>query len=231
MKIDNKKTDNNKTNNNKIDNTMKKRIFSTILGVVVCGISVGFFKVAAYGVDPFQAFMAGLDQLVPIQFGTLYMIANCVLLLFSLTFDKHYLGLGTILNLFLVGYIVQFSQATILIITPEPSVALRIIYLIIGIGVMCFASAFYMTADLGVSTYDAVALILAHKWKVAPFKFCRIGSDLVCVIIGCVLYLLGGGKLSMIPTFAGIGTIVTAFFMGPLIEYFNEKFARPFMNK
>lgn len=215
----------------KNDNLMTRRIFSTILGVMICAISVGFFKVAAYGVDPFQAFMAGLDHLVPIQFGTLYVIANCVLLLFSLVFDKHYIGLGTILNLLLVGYIVEFSQRVILMVTPDPGIMLRAIYLIIGIVIMCFSSAFYFTADLGVSTYDAVALILSDKWHVAPFKFCRIGCDLVCVIVGCILYLISGGEWSMVMTFAGVGTIITAFFMGPLIEYFNVKFARPFLRK
>ena len=213
------------------DPYMTKRIFATILGVVVCAISVGFFKAAAYGVDPFQAFMSGLDSLIPIQFGTLYVIANICLLSFSFFIDKHYIGLGTVINLFLTGYIAQFSRDCILQITPEPGAGLRVGYLIFGIVLMCFSSAFYFTADLGVSTYDAVALILSEKWKVASFKFCRIGCDLCCVIIGCVLFLLAGGKVSMIPTFAGIGTIITAFFMGPLIEFFNKIFARPFLGK
>lgn len=213
------------------DSHMRKRILCTIFGVIICGISVGFFKVAAFGVDPFQTFMAGLDNLIPISFGTLYIIANCVLLLFSLFVDKHYIGLGTIINLFLVGYIVEFSQKIILSFNPTPSVLLRVIYLLIGIVVMCFSSAFYFTADLGVSTYDAVALILAEKWHVAPFKFCRIGCDLICVILGCILYILGGGKVSMLPTIAGVGTIITAFFMGPLISFFNETCAKPFLAK
>ena len=29
----------------------------------------------------------------------------------------------------------------------------------------------------------------------------------------------------------GVGTIITAFFMGPLIEFFNVKVARPFLAK
>jgi uncharacterized membrane protein YczE len=28
----------------------------------------------------------------------------------------------------------------------------------------------------------------------------------------------------------GIGTIITAFFMGPLIEFFNVRIARPLLN-
>ena len=103
--------------------------------------------------------------------------------------------------------------------------------LLVAIVIICFASSLYMTADLGVSTYDAVAIVMASKWKVAKFKYCRIMTDLVCVLTGCGLFLLGGGELSQIPTIAGVGTIVTAFFMDPLIEYFNVKIARPMLEK
>ena len=61
---------------------LPKRTAMTLFGVIICAISVGIFKIAALGVDPFQSFMAGLDALVPIDFGTLYVIANAVLLLF-----------------------------------------------------------------------------------------------------------------------------------------------------
>ena len=86
-----------------------------------------------------------------------------------------------------------------------------------------------MTADLGVSTYDAVAIVMSSKWKLGKFKYIRICTDLVCVVIGCVLFVLAGNSLSMIPTIAGVGTIITAFFMGPLIEFFNVHIARPFL--
>jgi len=86
-----------------------------------------------------------------------------------------------------------------------------------------------MTADLGVSTYDAVALILANTWQLWKFKYIRICTDLVCVISGAALFLLGGGSWSEIPAIIGIGTIVTAFFMGPLIELFNKVISRPLL--
>ena len=122
---------------------LPKRTAMTLFGVIICAVSVGIFKITALGVDPFQSFMAGLDALVPIDFGTLYVIANAVLLLFALIFDRHYIGIATFINLF----------------------------------------------------------------------------------------LLAGGSVSQIPTIAGIGTIITAFFMGPLIEFFNVHIARPILNK
>ena len=45
--------------------------------------------------------------------------------------------------------------------------------------------------------------------------------------MGCVLFVMAGNSISKIPTIAGIGTIITAFFMGPLIDLFCEKFAKP----
>lgn len=210
---------------------LPKRTAMTLFGVIICAISVGIFKIAALGVDPFQSFMAGLDALIPIDFGTLYVITNAVLLLFALIFDRHYIGIATFINLFLLGYITQFTYAFLQTVIVDPSIPVRIACLVIGVVIICFGSAFYMTADLGVSTYDAVALIIVNTWKKGKFQYVRIITDIICVILGCILFLLAGGTVGRIPTIAGIGTIITAFFMGPLIEFFNVHIARPILNK
>ena len=209
----------------------KRRIIMSLAGVVICAVSVGIFKLAALGVDPFQSLMSGLDAMIPIKFGTLYVIVNVVLLLFSLIADRSRIGLATFINLFLLGYITQFTYEFLQGVFPEPSMVLRVICLIIGIVVICFGSALYMTADLGVSTYDAVAIVMSSKWKWGKFKYIRICTDLVCVIAGCLLFVLAGNPIGKIPTIAGIGTIITAFFMGPLIEFFNDKIARPMLGQ
>nr|MCR4895170.1 hypothetical protein [Lachnospiraceae bacterium] len=171
-----------------------KRVGMSLFGVIICAISVGIFKIAALGVDPFQAFMAGLDDLIPIGFGTLYVITNAVLLLFALVFDRHYIGIATFINLFLLGYITQFTYQWLQTWIIEPSMGVRVLCLIIGVVIICFGSAFYMTADLGVSTYDAVALIIVNTWKKGKFQYVRILTDLACVILGVVLFLLSGGS-------------------------------------
>ena len=107
----------------------------------------------------------------------------------------------------------------------------RIICLLVGIVIICFGSAFYMTADLGVSTYDAVALVMSNTWKIGKFQYIRIVTDVICVLAGGIVFLIAGGAWKEIPTFIGVGTIITAFFMGPLIEFFNAKFARPFLGR
>lgn len=207
----------------------RRRIAMSLAGVIICAVSVGIFKLAALGVDPFQSLMSGLDALIPIEFGTLYVIVNAVLLLFSLIADRSRIGIATFINLFLLGYITQFSYAFLQGILPDPSLPVRIACLVIGIVIICFGSAIYMTADLGVSTYDAVAIVMSSKWHWGKFKYIRIITDLVCVAAGCILFVLAGNALGKIPTIAGAGTIITAFFMGPLIDFFNVKIARPLL--
>ena len=188
----------------------------SLAGVFICAVSVGIFKIAAFGVDPFQSLMAGLDNLIPIPFGTLYVLVNLVLLVFSLVADRRNIGIATFINLFLLGYITQFTYELLQGWLPDPSILVRSLCLLAGIVIICFGSSLYMTANLGVSTYDAIALFLGNKKKIAPFKFVRITTDLICVGLGFVMGCM-----------PGVGTIITAFFMGPLIEFFNRTIAEP----
>lgn len=204
---------------------MIKRLCMTLGGVVVCAFSVGMFKLADFGVDPFQSFAQGFH--IPfsgmLSFGTFYTILSLVFLVISFLLDRHKIGIATFINLFLTGYIVDFSYKMLGKAIPDPSFGLRIVLLILAVVIMCVGSALYFTSDLGVSVYDAIALSLGERkikvfGHIAPFKFIRIFTDCVCVIIGMIF-----GKMP------GVGTLVTAFFMGPLIDFFNRHMAEPML--
>ena len=195
----------------------RRRALMTLAGVSVSGVSVGLFKQAAFGVDPFQSFCNGLHQVIPMSFGTLYMLINAVMLLFALLFYRKYIGVTTFINLFLLGYLIDFSEQAIFALMGPPAMVTRIIYLVLAVVVLCFASSLYIVADLGVSTYDAIALFLAEK-KIAPFRLIRICTDLLCVGVGWAL--------GYVP---GAATVITALCMGPLIAVFIDKCASPIL--
>ena len=211
--------------------SQRKRIFMSLFGVLISGVCVGFMKVAAFGVDPFQVLVSGLDAAIPIDFGMLYVLINAVLLLFSLTADRRNIGIATFINLFLLGYVVDFTRGILDSLFPAPGMTLRIGFMAFGIIVLCIGSSLYMTANLGVSTYDAVAIVMSGKWKWGPFKYVRICTDLVCVVLGGLLIYFASGSISELAASIGVGTIVTAFFMGPLISFFNEKIAKPMLGE
>ena len=205
------------------DRKAPRRIVMALVGMALAGIAVGFFKRAFFGVDPFQCFCNGINQVIPIGFGTLYMIINAVLLVIDFFLDRHYIGISTFINLFLVGYAVEFSENLLARVFGDPGIPGRIAFLVVGIVVSCIAAALYYTADLGVSAYDAIPLHIADRkprlfGKVLPFRVIRIISDLICVGVGFALGFM-----------PGIGTIITALFMGPLISVFKRTFSDPLL--
>ena len=200
-------------------NKKTKRIFMTVAGVTICGFSVGMFNFSDFGMDPFQVFAHGLWALTPLGFGTFYMIINCIMLLVIFMIDKKKIGLGTLINIFLLGYVVEFSSWIYSELFPNPSLFVKIIFLLLGIVIICFGSSLYFVGNLGVSTYDAIALYISEH-GVAKFQYCRIGTDIICVIIG---FLFGAT--------VGVGTLITAFFMGPIIAFFKKHIAEPFLNR
>ena len=204
-----------------------RRILMSAAGVALCGFSVGMFKYASLGIDPFQNLMAGLNAVIPIRFGTLYVIVNALLLVFALIFDRTKIGIATFINLFFLGYIVDFGMAVCKNLFPAPSLTVRVLILAAGLILLCMSSSLYMTADLGVSTYDAIALVWADRQKKLPFSICRVITDAACILLGALLTVLSGRIEGLIGGVIGVGTIITAFFMGPLISWFNVHLSRP----
>lgn len=195
-----------------------KRLFMALIGTFLTGVSIAIFKTADFGTDPFTCLNLGIWNVSGIPYSIEYTIVNAILLIGIIIIKRHYIGIATVLNMLFIGAIVEKSMSLFGAYFPNPELPIRAILLVIAIILMCFSASLYFTADLGVSTYDAWALILADR-KVAPFRVCRIGTDIVCVTAGA---LMG--------TFPGIGTLITAFGMGPLIDFFNNKFSLPLLN-
>ena len=193
----------------------KKRLIMCISGVFLSGVAAGIFGFTAFGMDPFQVFAHGLWGLTPLSYGTFYVILNGILLAFMFFFNRRMIGLGTIINLFLLGYVVEYTDLILGRVFPSPSVLLRIVLMIFALILSSLAASLYFVAEMGVSAYDWIALTISDKKKWA-FRIVRIATDFICVLTGGLL----GATV-------GIGTVLTAFCMGPIIQFFNENVSMP----
>ena len=193
----------------------KKRLIMCISGVFLSGVAAGIFGFTAFGMDPFQVFAHGLWGLTPLSYGTFYVILNGILLAFMFFFNRRMIGLGTIINLFLLGYVVEYTDLILGRVFPSPSVLLRIVLMIFALVLSSLAASLYFVAEMGVSAYDWIALTISDKKRWA-FRVVRIATDFICVLTGGLL----GATV-------GIGTVLTAFCMGPIIQFFNEKISTP----
>ena len=143
----------------------KRRIAFMLLGNVLCGVSVAMFRMAGFGIEPFNLGVMGLWTLSGLfDYGTFYMILSLTLLAVDFFFlDKKKLGIGTVANMFLVGYVIEFAYWIFEQIFLSHGIIVRIVFLILGLLVLCFSSALYYVADLGVSPYDAIPLTIAER--------------------------------------------------------------------
>ncbi|MDE6853080.1 MAG: hypothetical protein K2J67_11470 [Lachnospiraceae bacterium] len=195
-----------------------KRVIMAFVGVFLTGVSIAIFKTADLGTDPFTSLNLGIWNVSGVPYGVVFTVMTGLLLVGVFLVNRHYIGIATVLNLLLTGMIAEGFMGIFGKMFPEPPMLEQVILLVAALVLMCFSTSLYFTADLGVSAYDAWALILAER-KVAPFRACRIGTDVICVLAGAIMGI-----------FPGIGTLLTAFCMGPLIEFFNIKFSRPLLD-
>ena len=195
-----------------------KRISMAVVGVLLSGIAIGIFKAANLGIDPYNTMLFGISNQTQIPYGTLYVIVNVICLIFMLVFARRYIGIGTFVNLFLLRYIISFVKNYMENLFDTSQMPVKIILLVVGVIVLAFSTSLYMTASLGVSTYDFIALRITEK-KTKYFRFARIGTDAICLLAGLLLHEK-----------AGIGTFITALCMGPFIAFFDDHFSKPLLN-
>lgn len=104
-------------------------------------------------------------------------VTCALLLLFAWKMKKSLVGVSTLLNLLIYGVVADAVFAALKSVYETPSLIVRIVCLVSALFLLAFSGAMYYTADLGVSTYDAIALIMDDR-KIGKFKYCRIAADL-----------------------------------------------------
>lgn len=208
------------------------RGFFVVIGIFMVGIAVGLFKISEMGADPFTAMNTGISSWLTMQFGTLQLIINAVILLFVFFFKKQFIGFGTIFNMVFVGYTADFIMWLLAKCPISFSTwSIRLILLIIATFLICIGDALYISADMGISPYDATGYIVETltKGKI-PFRIARILLDTICVSIG----FLTGIQVNIQWKIIGIGTFLLAFCTGPLIQFFkthwSDKLLKPYKN-
>lgn len=201
----------------------KRRVFLVFLGVVCMGLSLSFLVRVNMGGDPCTYMNLGLSSHTPFSFGTWQALLNSCLIIFVLIFDRSKIGIGTLANMFLVGYCVDFFTWVEDLFLPQELFqgwTIRILVTIPALLVFILAAAVYMSCDLGVAPYDALPLMLHEtivkkSGKKISFRWVRIPYDFLAGSIGFIC----GAKL-------GIITILVALFMGPVAELVSKYLIR-----
>lgn len=211
---------------------MIKRTVLSVLSVLVMGFAISLFSLSGFGVDPYTSMNMSLSGALGVGFGTFQLIMNISILIFVVIFaHRGLVGVGTVFNMVLVGYTCEFFEGLFAGLVGG-SLYQRLALLAAGIVLMCFASSLFFTANVGVGPYDTLAFMITQASGV-PMKWTRVFTDIGVVLIG--LGASGGfaallsGDISQIKNI-GIGTVITAFCMGPLVNFFNKHLSARILN-
>lgn len=188
---------------------MERRVPALFVAVTLMGFGVAMFNLLGFGADPCTVMNMGLSRVLGIPFGTLQLLVNCLLILIVIRYDAGRIGLGTLANMVLVGYVAQFFMAVIDRIPALAALSLtaRLIIFVPTLLLFLVAASTYMCVDMGVAPYDAIPQIISARTR-WPFRLVRMAWDFVMMLGG---YLLG--------SVVGLVTIGITLFLGPLVAW------------
>lgn len=156
--------------------------------------------------SPWDVLNQGLAKHTPLTFGTANIAVALVVLAIAWSLGG-VPGIGTVANAVLVGSFIQglTSIGAVSHLAHDP-LGVRIPLLLVGILLIGPASAFYIGADLGAGPRDTLMLVGAQRTHVR-IAIVRGTLELSALVIGIIL----GGTF-------GVGTVLFAFGVGPVVE-------------
>ncbi|MCM1046829.1 MAG: hypothetical protein NC433_00190 [Clostridiales bacterium] len=198
-----------------------KRLASMAAGNIFLGIGISIFKFAGLGNDPFSGMVMALSENAGMQYAHFLLILNVFIFILEFIFGKEYIGAGTIFNALFLGYITTISYEILLRLFSKPEILpVQIVVMLIGTVVTGLGLSLYQTPNAGISPYDSLAVIMAKRMPKIAYFWHRICTDAICALI---CFLAGG--------IIGLGTLVSAFGLGPVINFFDVHFTRKILGE
>jgi len=173
-----------------------------LFGLVLFGVGVSMMIISGLGLSPWEVLHQGVSVRTGIPIGTVTILTGIVVLLLWIPLRER-AGIGTILNVLLIGIVMDLTLWAAP--TSVDSLWLSWALLLGGILLVGIGSGFYIGVGMGPGPRDGLMTGLARKG--IPIGVARAAVELSVLGIG---WLLGGT--------AGIGTILFAFGMGPLVH-------------
>lgn len=186
-----------------------RRFLQLFAGLSLYGVGMAMQVRGALGLDPWNVLHEGLAKRTGVSFGTILVIVGVLVIALWIPLRQRP-GLGTIANALWVGVA---ADLTLLVLPESELLAVRIPELVFGIIGVGFAGALYIGAGLGPGPRDGLMTGL-HARGFGSIRLMRTLVELTVLLAG---WLLGGG--------VGIGTVLFALAIGPVIQWFMPKVA------
>ena len=183
-----------------------RRIIQLVFGLILFGAGVALVVQSQLGNPAWDVLHQGLARRFDGSWSTIgnwtvIMSFFVLLLWFPL---RQRLGLGTVLNAVLIGLTID---VTIRFVGLGETLVVQVVLLLLGVVLVGMGSGFYIGAHLGPGPRDGLMTGIAALGP--PIWVARLVIELTVLTVGWIL----GGTV-------GIGTVVFALAIGPLVQFF-----------
>lgn len=188
---------------------MIRRLVQLYLGLVLFGLSTAMMVRSVFGLNPWDVFHQGVSDRTGLSLGTVVIVIGAIVLLLWIPLRQRP-GLGTVSNIIVIGLAADIG---LWLIPQVASLPLRGLLLGAGIFLNGVATSAYIGAGFGPGPRDGLMTGLAGRtgWSI---RTVRTGIELTVLAIGWAM----GGTV-------GIGTILYALLIGPIIHLTHPWFA------
>lgn len=197
-----------------------KRVIIVVIACSFMALSASWLTLVDLGTDTYTNMNLAISDKIGWSFGNWQTLLNVVLFIIVLILgDSKNFGFGTLANMFLIGYEVDFFNKLWDAILPAglfDTLQNRILLMIPGLIIFVIAAAVYMDVELGTSPCDAISFIVKTKWlKNVSFKVIRMTYDFSLIVIAFLI----GGRIYPI-------TVIMALTLGSTVEYVGKLMKR-----
>jgi uncharacterized membrane protein YczE len=181
-----------------------RRLPGLLVGLVGFGLGIALMARSDLGLGPWEVLHQGLGFRLGVALGTISIALGVPILLCWIPLREPP-GPGTLINIVLIGLSTNAGLALIPVPAPD-QLAVRAAEVVGGVVLIGICSGLYLAADLGPGPRDGLMTGLHHRfgWRIA---WVRTGLEVSVLVAG---WLLGGT--------VGIGTVLFAFGIGPIVE-------------
>jgi uncharacterized membrane protein YczE len=182
------------------------RLASLVFGLFLFALGIVLTLESHLGLWPWDVLHQGIAEHTPLTFGEANVAVGIVVLLVAWSLGGRP-GIGTVANATLVGLFIQVLGGIGWVESlADQGLAVRIALLAAGIALAGPGSAFYIGADLGAGPRDTLMLVGARRTG-RRVGVVRAAIELSVLVVGIAL----GGTF-------GVGTVVFAIVIGPVVE-------------
>jgi uncharacterized membrane protein YczE len=176
-----------------------KIFFILIFGLALFGVGEALLIQSTIGNSPWSVFAQGLSLQTTLSIGQSTALTSLAVLALWIPL-KQKPGFGTLANIAVISIFIQLGVDHIPIVNSN--FPLQMLYVIVGIGLVGFGSAIYITCGLGPGPRDGLMTSL-HRNTGIRISRVRLSIEVIVLLAGMAL----GGSV-------GIGTAMFALFIG-----------------